>query len=75
MRTIMFSLLLVAASAVQPALADDARGCSARADSFTPTKASFPAKVSLRQPRAAFCPRVTRPLTPSCFSATAMLTQ
>jgi hypothetical protein len=75
MRVMILSLLLIAVSAVRPAVAEDERGCSVRAGSFTATKASFPARVSFRQPRVAFCPRETRPLTPSCFPATAMLTQ
>jgi hypothetical protein len=74
MRTVLISLL-VAASAAQPALAGDERGCSLREDAVT-LKASFRTGVSLRRKvRAPICLRETRPLTPSCLSATAMLTQ
>jgi len=75
MRVTLVVVLLVGVSAMRPALAEDERGCSVGAGSFSATKASFPAKVSFRQPRAAFCPREVRPFTPSCLSATAMLTQ
>ena len=58
------------------ALADDERGCSLARRSLVAVNASFRANVSLRpNERAPVCLRETRPLTPSCFSATAMLTQ
>lgn len=75
MRTVLISLLLVAASAAQSALADDERGCTLREAPVT-LKASFRAGVSPRRKvRAPICLREARPLTPSCLSATAMLTQ
>lgn len=75
MRVMILSLLLVAAFAAQPALADDTHGCSLR-EGPDVVKASFRTGVSVRRnERAPVCLRETRPLTPSCFSATSMLTQ
>lgn len=74
-RAILMSTLLIAASATQPSLADGLRECGLREAAVT-ANASFRATISLRRKeRAPICLRETRPLTPSCISATAMLTQ
>lgn len=74
-RAIRMSMLLIAATAAQPGLADGERECALREAAVT-VNASFRATTSLRrQERAPVCLRETRPLTPSCISATALLTQ